>query len=244
MALAGAVHLLLLPGTYKQLTRMGMLSESGQCFTFDERGDGIVPGEAVAALVLKPLSAAVKDGDNIYGVIKGCGVNYKGKTNGITAPGGLSQKQLIEEVYRKCGIQAGDIDYIAAHGTGTKLGDAVEVSALTDAFRASTAKTGFCALGAIKNVGHTFAASGIVSMIAVLLAMKHNAIPASLNCDTENELLSLPGSPFYINKIPAQWIPQPGKKRLAAVSAFGISVVQTPMSCWRNMCPACCTRPK
>ena len=121
MALAGAVHLLLLPGTYKQLTRMGMLSESGQCFTFDERGDGIVPGEAVAALVLKPLSAAVKDGDNIYGVIKGCGVNYKGKTNGITAPGGLSQKQLIEEVYQKCGIQAGDIDYIAAHGTGTKL---------------------------------------------------------------------------------------------------------------------------
>jgi polyketide synthase PksN len=227
MALTGAVHLLLLPGTYKQLTRMGMLSESGQCFTFDERGDGIVPGEAVAALVLKPLSAAMKDGDNIYGVIKGCGVNYKGKTNGITAPGGLSQKRLIEDVYQKCGIQAGDIDYVAAHGTGTKLGDAVEVSALTEAFRGSTAKTGYCALGAIKNFGHTFAASGIVSMIAVLLAMKNNTLPASLNCDKENEFISLPGSPFYMNKIPAPWIPQPEKKRLAGVSAFGISGTNT-----------------
>jgi polyketide synthase PksN len=224
MALAGAVHLLLFPGIYQQLTRMGMLSESGQCFTFDERSDGIVPGEAVAVLLLKRLSSAIEDGDNIYGVIKGGGLNYKGRTNGMTAPGGLSQRRLIEETYRKYGVQAGNIDYVAAHGTGTKLGDPVEVAALTEAFRASTAKIGHCALGSLKaNLGHTFAASGIVSMIAALLGMKHNTIPASLNCEKANEFLSLSASPFYINTTPVQWIPQPGKKRLAAVSAFGIS---------------------
>lgn len=224
MALAGAVNLLLFPGIYQHLTRMGMLSESGQCFAFDERADGMVPGEAVAVLVLKRLSSAIEDGDNIYGVIKGCGLNYKGKTNGMTAPSGLSQKRLIEDIYQRCGLQAGDIDYVAAHGTGTKLGDPVEVAALTEAFRASTSKTGYCTLGSISPyLGHTFAVSGIVSMIAVLLGMKNNTIPPSLNCEKRNEFLSLSDSPFYISKIAAPWIPQPGKKRLAAVSAFGIS---------------------
>lgn len=224
MALAGAVHLLLSPGTYKQLTRLGMLSESGQCFTFDERGDGIVPGEAAAVLVLKRLSSAIEDKDNIYGVIKGCGLNYKGRTNGITAPSGLSQQQLIEQIYERCGIRAGDVDYVAAHGTGTKLGDSVEVSALTEAFRGSGSQTGYCALGSIKaNLGHTFAVSGIASMIAVLLAMKHNTIPGSVNCGNSSEFLLASGSPFYINSTASHWAPQSGRKRLAAVSAFGIS---------------------
>ena len=224
MALAGAVHLLLFPGIYKQLTRLGMLSESGQGFTLDERADGIVPGEAVAVLVLKRLSSAIEDRDNIYGVIKGCGLNYKGRTNGITAPNGLSQQRLIEQTYQRCGIRAADIDYVAVHGTGTKLGDAVEISALTEAFRSSTAHAGHCALGSLKaNFGHTFAVSGIANMIAVLLAMKHNMIPASLNGENANEVLSASGSPFYVNTTLTQWIPQPGKHRLGAVSAFGIS---------------------
>lgn len=224
LALAGAVHLLLFPGIYKQLSKLGMLSDSGQGFTLDDRADGIVPGEAVAVLVLKRLSSAIEDRDNIYGVIKGSGLNYKGRTNGITAPNGLSQQRLIEQVYEQCGIQAADIDYVAVHGTGTKLGDAVEVSALSEAFRSSTAEEGQCALGSIKaNLGHTFAVSGIVNVIAVLLAMKHNLIPPSLNGEHANEMLSTSGSPFYVNTTLSQWISQPGKRRLAAVSAFGIS---------------------
>jgi acyl transferase domain-containing protein len=224
LALAGAVHLMLFPGIYKQLTRLGMLSDSGQGFTLDERADGIIPGEGVAVLVLKPLSTAIEDRDNIYGVIKGSGLNYKGRTNGITAPNGLSQQRLIEEVYQRCGIRAADIDYVAVHGTGTKLGDSVEVAALTEVFRSSTAETGHCALGSIKaNFGHTFAVSGIANVIAVLLSMKHNLIPASLNGEHANEILSASGSPFYVNTTLTQWIPQSEKHRLAAVSAFGIS---------------------
>lgn len=224
LALAGAVHLLLFPGIYKQLSKLGMLSGAGQGFTLDDRADGIVPGEAVAVLVLKRLSSAIEDRDNIYGVIKGSGLNYKGRTNGITAPNGLSQQRLIEQVYEQCGIRAADIDYVALHGTGTKLGDAVEVSALTEAFRSSTTQAGHCALGSIKaNLGHTFAVSGIANVIAVLLAMKHNLIPPSLNGEHANEMLSTSGSPFYVNTTLSQWIPQPGKRRLAAVSAFGIS---------------------
>jgi acyl transferase domain-containing protein len=148
-------------------------------------------------------------------------LNYKGRTNGITAPNGLSQQRLIEQVYERCGIRASDIDYVAVHGTGTKLGDSVEVSALTEAFRSSA---GHCALGSIKaNLGHSFAVSGIANMIAVLLAMKHNLMPASLNGEHANEILSASGSPFYVNTTLTQWVPQLGKNRLAAVSAFGIS---------------------
>jgi acyl transferase domain-containing protein len=224
MALAGAVHLLLSPRVHQQLTRLGMLSESGQGFAFDERADGIVPGEAVAALVLKRLSVAIEDGDHIRGVIRGCGLNYKGKTNGVTAPSGLSQRRLIEETYRKCGVTADDIDYVAAHGTGTKMGDPVEVEALTEAFRATTSRTGYCALGSVTpNLGHTFAVSGIVGLIAVLLGMKHNTIPALASYEKGNDSVSLPGSPFYVPTTAVPWMPHPSGKRRAAVSAFGIS---------------------
>ncbi|WP_434151550.1 SDR family NAD(P)-dependent oxidoreductase [Methylocaldum gracile subsp. desertum] len=224
MALAGAVNLLLTPEIYKDLSNMGMLSESGACFTFDKRADGMVPGEAVAAIVLKPLSKAIRDRDLIYGIIKASGINYDGKTNGITAPSGLAQKALIKEIYDKNNINAGDIDYMIAHGTGTKLGDPVEINAVSEVFSDYTNKTGYCALGSVKtNLGHTFAASGVVSLISALMSMRHKAIPATLNFAELNPFIKLDSSPFYINKTTKAWDKQPGTRRMGTVSAFGMS---------------------
>ena len=117
-----------------------MLSEDGKCYTFDKRANGMVPGEAVAVVVFKLLSKAEADGDPIYAVIKGSGINYDGKTNGITAPSGVSQTNLLKAVYEQYGVNPEEIEYIVTHGTGTKLGDPIEINALYDAFKDYTSR--------------------------------------------------------------------------------------------------------
>ena len=222
VALAGGVNLLLTPGTYLSLSELSMLSENGRCSAFDMNADGIVPGEAVGVVVLKPLNQAITDRDNIYGVIARSAINYDGRTNGITAPSGVSQKELMRTVYT--GIDVEDISYIVAHGTGTKLGDPVEVNALIQFFKERATKKAFCALGSVKtNFGHTFAASGVVSLISVLASMKKRTIPASLYCTQENSYIDFKESPFYVNKRTKAWELEPGKRRMAGVSAFGMS---------------------
>ena len=224
LALVAGVNLLLSPMIYKELTRMGVLSENGICHAFDRRANGIVPAEAVAVMVLKKLSQAREDQDHIHGVIRGTAVNYDGKTNGITAPNGLSQEALIRGLYEKYRINVEEIDYIAAHGTGTSLGDPVEVNALKEVFKTFTRKKQYCGIGSIKtHLGHTLAASGMVSLISVLLGMKHRIMPGTLNSEMENESIDLKESPFYINHRAKPWEKEKNKKRLAAVSAFGMS---------------------
>lgn len=222
MMLAGGVTLYLAESSYAKMLDARMLSPSGRCKTFDRDADGFVPGEAVGAVVLKRLDDAVADGDRIYGVIKGTATNQDGRTNGITAPSAQSQTALEVDLYRRYGIHPETITYVEAHGTGTKLGDPIEVKALTDAFRTFTSKTQFCGIGSVKtNVGHTAAAAGVVSLIKVLLALQHREVPPSLNFTHANTLLELESSPFRVVTELSDWVA--AAPRRAAVSSFGFS---------------------
>ncbi|MFL0800590.1 MAG: SDR family NAD(P)-dependent oxidoreductase [Agarilytica sp.] len=222
-AIAGGVHVLIKPDSLIAMGQAGMLSTEGRCNTFSEKANGMVPGEAVVAVVLKRLSDAERDGDPIHGVIRGSGINYDGKTNGITAPSGKAQSALIREVYGKYKIPFDRIDYIIAHGTGTRLGDPIEVNALYDAFiNSGSVFNKKCALTSNKpNLGHTFAASGLVNLVGMLLSMRHEKIPPSIHCEKESDYISWSDSPFFINKNLSPW-PKLGKPRLGALSAYGI----------------------
>ncbi|WP_440119140.1 SDR family NAD(P)-dependent oxidoreductase [Paenibacillus sp. QZ-Y1] len=222
-ALAAGVSLLLTEQGFEAMSQAGMLSEDGRCYAFDQRANGMVPGEAIAVVVLKTLSLAEADGDSIYGVIRGSGMNYDGKTNGITAPSGVAQTALMNEVYARYGIRAEDMQYIVTHGTGTRLGDPVEINALQEAYKARNMEPGSCALTSVKtNLGHTLAASGVVSLISLVQAMRHETIPASLHCEEESEYIRWSEGPFYVNKSNRPW-PRTEQARLGAVSAFGMS---------------------
>ncbi|MCP5002451.1 MAG: SDR family NAD(P)-dependent oxidoreductase, partial [Planctomycetes bacterium] len=223
-AIAAGVNLLLTPASYIAMSSAGMLSKDGKSYTFDNRANGMVPGDAVAVVVLKRLDKAEADGDPIYGVIAGSGINYDGKTNGITAPCGVAQKELLTSVYTRSHTNPEDIEYIVTHGTGTKLGDPVEINALYDAFRPFTKKRSYCALTSTKaNLGHSFAASGLVSLISLVQALRHHKIPASLHCKEGNDYIKWDESPFFVNKETRDWPEPEHKRRLGAVSAFGMS---------------------
>ncbi|MET0335359.1 MAG: SDR family NAD(P)-dependent oxidoreductase [Rhizobacter sp.] len=217
-AIAAGVNMLLTPVPFIAMGQAGMLSEDGTCRAFDKLANGLVPGEAVVALVLKRLSQAERDGDPIHGVIRGSGINYDGKTNGITAPSGAAQVRLLQDTYRRYGISPNEIGHVVTHGTGTRLGDPIEINALAEVFQGG--EPGSCAITSTKpHVGHTFAASGLVSLVGLLQGMKHQAIPPSLHCEDESEYIEWAKSPFYVNKGLTAWT---GAK-LGAVSAFGMS---------------------
>lgn len=223
-AIAAGATIIAAQETYVGMSQAGMLSADGKCFAFDRRANGLVPGEAVAAVVLKRLADAEASGDPIYAVIKGSGMNYDGKTNGITAPNGVAQSKLLRNVYDRCGINPEDIEYVAAHGTGTKLGDPVEVNALRDAFATYTDREQYCAIASSKtNFGHTLGTSGLVSLIGMVKALHGECIPASLHFEQENEYIRWEQSPFYVNQTAKPWPRRPEKRRLGAVSAFGMS---------------------
>ncbi|MFC9944107.1 SDR family NAD(P)-dependent oxidoreductase [Streptomyces pratensis] len=224
VALAAGVSLITTSQLLTRTRQAGMLSEDGVTYAFDKRANGMVLSEAVAVVVLKRLSKALADGDRIHGVIRASGINYDGRSNGITAPNGDAQTALLRDTYRRHGIDPADIDYVVAHGTGTRLGDPVEVNALNDVFRSFTDKRAYCALTSVKpNVGHTLAASGLVSLIGVMQAMRHETIPGSLNCVQENEYIDWKDSPFFVNKSNRAWPEAAGRRRTAAISSFGMS---------------------
>ncbi len=223
--LAAGVNLVLSPEAFVTMGQAGMLSSDGKCHTFDKKANGMVPSEAVVVVVLKRLSQAKADGDPIHAVIKGSGVNYDGNTNGITAPNGASQATLMKSVYQKYKIDPEEISYVVTHGTGTRLGDPVEVNALQDTYRSLTQKKNYCALTSTKtNFGHTFAASGLLSLVSLVKSLQTKSIPASLNCDEENEFINWNDSPFYVNKSLKPWPDTAeGTARNGAISAFGMS---------------------
>ncbi|MFF2945451.1 SDR family NAD(P)-dependent oxidoreductase [Streptomyces niveus] len=224
MALAGGVFVQTSPRLYDLAERAGMLSPSGDCRAFDHRADGFVPGEGVGVLVLKRLDDALADGDHIHGVIRGCGTNHDGATNGLTAPSSVSQERLLREVYDGFGIDVGTIQAVEAHGTGTRLGDPIEFEALTRAFRSGTNRIGYCALGSVKtNLGHTQFAAGVAGVFKILLGMRHEQIPASLHFERAGEAIPFDGSPFYPSTVAHRWEASPGIPRRGAVSSFGAS---------------------
>lgn len=222
MAIAGGVHVCIKPDGYIMLSKMDMLSVDGSCKAFDRSANGFVPGEGVGAVMLKPLSKAKQDGDHIYCVIKASGMNQDGKSNGIMAPNMLSQYELYQRVYEKNHIDPSTIQYIETHGTGTKIGDPMEFDALKKAFSSVEQKS--CGLGSIKTyIGHLGPASGIASLIKVILQMQHKELIANLHYSSINESIDIENSPFYICTNNEPWKVPSGEKRRAAVNAFGHS---------------------
>lgn len=235
MALAGGVFVQCTSRFYRYANQAQMLSLSGRCAAFGNHADGIVPGEAAAAVLLRPLADALADGDNILGVIAGVGTNQDGTTNGITAPSGVSQEQLLRQIYSEFNINPAEISMVEAHGTGTPLGDPIEFSALDRVYTSSSSHKHYCALGSVKsNLGHATTAAGITGLIKVLLAIKHERIPPTIHLDGLNPAIHLENSAFYLNDKPIEWGPSSETNRLAAISSFGFSgtnahlVIQEP----------------
>ncbi len=223
-AVVGGVFLTLAPDYFIVASNGTMLSPDGICKTFDDTADGFGPGEGVGALVLKPLDAALRDGDHIHGVIKGSAINQDGRTNGITAPSGAAQTAVEIAAYERAGISPESISYVEAHGTGTRLGDPIEIEALTNAFARYTDNKSFCPIGSVKtNIGHTAAAAGIAGIIKVLLSFRHGQIPPSVNFEQPNKLIDFADTPFYVNTELRPWTSRDGLPRRAAVSSFGFS---------------------
>ncbi|WDD90504.1 amino acid adenylation domain-containing protein (plasmid) [Burkholderia sp. FERM BP-3421] len=224
MALCGGVFVQCTAGFYQQAQRAGMLSTTGNCYAFDARADGFVPGEGVGAIVLKRLGDAIADGDHIDGVILASGINQDGSTNGITAPSARSQEELETDVYDRFGIDPRELQMVEAHGTGTPLGDPIEFTALANAFGRYTRDRGFCALGSVKtNIGHTTTTAGIAGVLKILLALRHRQLPPSCNFERPNPEIELDDSPFYVNTRLRPWRVETGRRRMAAVSSFGFS---------------------
>ena len=203
-------------------SQAGMLSVDGRCHTFDQRANGFVPGEGVGVLMLKRLHDAERANDRILGVIEGWGVNQDGKTNGITAPSTNSQIRLQQDVFERFNIDPASIQLIEAHGTGTKLGDPIEIDALKAAYASDS--THPCAIGSVKsNIGHCLTAAGVSGVIKLLLAIQHKQLPPTINFERVNEHIELDNSPFFINDSLQAWQVKPGEARRAAVSSFGFS---------------------
>ncbi|WP_459213172.1 polyketide synthase [Aquimarina rhabdastrellae] len=223
-ALAGGVYVMAGPDMHIKAAQSGMLSPDGKCHTFDQQANGFVPGEGVGAVMLKRVEDAEKDGDNILGLIRGWGVNQDGKTNGITAPNTESQTQLEQQVYDQFDIDPNSIQLIEAHGTGTKLGDPIEIEGLRKTFKKYTQEKEYCALGSVKsNIGHCLTAAGVAGVIKVVQSLKHQQLPPTINFGELNEHISLDDSPFYVSTKLRDWKVKEGQQRQAAISSFGFS---------------------
>lgn len=223
LAIAGGVSTLSTPRFHVLASQTGMLSETGRCRAFGAGADGFVPAEGVVALVLKRLEDAERDGDRIHGVILGSAINQDGRTMGITAPNGPSQTALETGLYRKLDINPESIGLVECHGTGTKLGDPIEIGALTEAFRPWTNQKQFCAIGSVKsNIGHSLIAAAGVSLVKALLALRHRQLPPTLHCTPANPQLGFAETPFYPNAELREWRGG-GQPRRVAVSSFGFS---------------------
>ncbi|OPY12688.1 MAG: Phthiocerol synthesis polyketide synthase type I PpsE [Syntrophus sp. PtaB.Bin138] len=224
MALAGA-SFLQTPRARGYLYHEGdIFSPDGYCRAFDKAANGTVLGEGCGLVVLRRLADAVDDGDNILAVIRGYAINNDGAARaGYTAPGVTGQMELVTTAMAMAGVRAEELSYIEAHGTGTQLGDPIEVAALTQAFKRSTDERGFCGLGSVKNnIGHLDVAAGIAGLIKTICALQHRQLPPTINIEELNPELRLEESPFYIVDRLTDW-PQPRHgNRIAGVSSFGM----------------------
>ncbi|SFR72218.1 SDR family NAD(P)-dependent oxidoreductase [Anaeromicropila populeti] len=223
VAIAGGVNVSIHPNKYVSLGTRNFLSSKGKCESFGKGGDGYVPGEGVGAVLLKPLDKAIKDGDNIYGVIKGSALNHGGKVNGFTVPNVRAQKNVISRALRESGIEARQISYIEAHGTGTKLGDPIEIQGLTEAFSKDTEDKQYCTIGSVKsNIGHCESAAGIAGITKILLQMKHKQIAPSLHSEELNENIDFKQTPFCVPQKLKEWeVDHVKQPRYAGISSFG-----------------------
>ncbi|HEX8700827.1 MAG TPA: type I polyketide synthase [Myxococcaceae bacterium] len=222
LALAAGVNLLLAPESMVMLSRLGALSPDGRCKSFDIRANGFARGEGCGVVVLKRLPDALAAEDRIFAVIRGSAVNHDGRSTGLAAPNAQAQKAVITEALGNAGVRPEQVGYIEAHGTGTPLGDPIEVDALKELF--TSRKDGSkCGLGSVKtNLGHLEAAAGIAGIIKVALSLQHEAIPPHLHFTELNPRIQLSGSPFSIPTSLQPW-KRASAPRIAGVSSFGLS---------------------
>ena len=222
-ALAGGVNLTLDPKGTIYFSKLRALSPTGKCQTFSNNANGYVRGEGCGIVVLKPLSQAKKDGDNILAVIKGTAVNQDGQSQGFTAPNGPAQQAVIRKAMDQAGITPDQVDYVECHGTGTPLGDPIEVQSLGavfDGFRADNAPV---VLGSVKsNIGHTEGAAGIAGVIKTVLSLQHQHIPKSLYAEELNEAVDWENLAVKVAQEAQPWETN-GKSRIAGISSFGFS---------------------
>src|SRR5688572_27700901 len=223
MALAGGVTVRVPQRGGYFYSAGSILSPDGHCRPFDANAQGTIVGSGVGIVVLKRLSDALADGDNIRAVVIGAGLNNDGNDKvGYTAPSFRGQAEAIRSAHLTAGVSAESIGYVEAHGTGTILGDPIELSALTEVFRASTKRRGFCGIGSVKsNFGHLSCAAGIAGLIKTVLAMEHGAIPPTVHYNSPNPAINLPSSPFYVTTSLRRW-ERNGLPRRAGVSSFGV----------------------
>ncbi len=223
LALAGGVNVILEPDSDIFFSQAGVLSPDGRCKSFDSQANGIVRAEGAGLVVLKPLSQALADDDWIYAVIRGSALNHDGRSNGIMAPNGSAQEALLREAYRQAGVAPQQVQYIEAHGTGTPVGDPIEVNALGAVLADGRADDDVCVLGSLKtNVGHAEAAAGIAGIIKVALMLQHRLIPPHLHFREPNPLIPFDEFPFEVPQTLRPW-PQPAKPLIAGVSGFGFA---------------------
>ncbi len=222
MALAGGANLLLSPETTIALSRAKMMSPDGRCKTFDSRADGFVRSEGCGVLILKRLSDAVADGDNILALIRGSAMNQDGRSNGLTAPNGPSQESVIREALVDAGVTPDQISYVEAHGTGTSLGDPIEVQALAAVLGTGHSHDNPIMLGSVKtNIGHAEGAAGVAGVIKVIMALQHQQIPPHLHLQIPNPYIPWERLPVEVPTALTPWNPE--GQRLAGVSSFGFS---------------------
>jgi amino acid adenylation domain-containing protein len=223
MALAGGVSITFPQKRGYQHLEGGMVSADGTCRPFDADATGTIFGSGAGVVLLKRLEDAIADGDHIYAVVRGAGVNNDGASKvGFTAPSAQGQAAVIEMAHAAAGVDPRSISYVECHGTATPLGDPIEIAGLTKAFAAGTNDVQFCAIGSVKgNVGHLDAAAGVTGLIKTALALKHRMLPPSLHYRRPNPQIDFSRTPFFVNAALTPWT-ETGTPRRAGVSAFGV----------------------
>ena len=221
LALAGGFNLILSPDLQVCLTKLQALSPDGLCKSFDAGANGYVRSEGGGLVVLKRLDDALEAGDRVLGVIRGSFVNQDGQSTGISAPNGKSQEKVIQSALREAGVGADRIDYIEAHGTGTRVGDKTEITAIGNVMKPVRNPASPVLVGSVKsNIGHLEAASGVAGLQKVLLALKHETIPGNLHFVTPNPSIDWKGFPLRVVAANTPWR-RNGKPRLAGISSYG-----------------------
>lgn len=222
-AIIGGVNISLMP-LKDDNEGLGILSKDGKTRTFDDASDGTVGGEACITLMIKPLNKAVKDKDKVWAVIKGSASNNDGASAGITAPNSRAQEDVIVKAWKNAKIDPKNLSYIEAHGTGTKIGDPIEIEGLNRAFSKYTDKKQFCAIGAVKaNVGHLNSVSGLAGILKATMALYHKKLPPLLHFERPNRKIQFEKSPVYVNTELTYWETKKDIKRLCGVNSFGLS---------------------
>jgi natural product biosynthesis luciferase-like monooxygenase protein len=240
MALVGGINIMVTPWAHICFSKAGMLCADGRSKAFSKDANGYVRGEGVGMLFLKRLSLAKKDADHVYGLVRGSSQNHGGRANSLTAPNPKAQAELIKDAYREAKIDPRSVTYIEAHGTGTPLGDPIEINALKNAFEdlhrdlqlgEGEVRNAYCGIGSVKsNIGHLELASGVAGVIKVLLQFRHGVLAASLHCNEINPYIQLDGSPFFIVTKTQTWPAVSDRHgrplpRRAGVSSFGFGGV-------------------